>query len=80
MFLKISQISQENTCVGVTGVFLWNLRKFLRTRFFKNISGGCFWSANVAVLILADNKSQIYVSGSKYDAYKQFRINKFELN
>ena len=26
MFLKISQVSQENTCVGVSspGVFLWN--------------------------------------------------------
>ena len=40
VFLKISQISQENTCVGVwrpeallrrdpnTGVFLWDLRNF----------------------------------------------------
>ena len=51
MFLKISQNSQENTCTRVS--FLIKLQqentcvgvsaKFLRTSFFQNTSGGCFW-------------------------------------
>ena len=40
MFLKISQVSQENTCVGVsnTGVFLWNWNScevFKNTFFYR---------------------------------------------
>ena len=57
VFLNISQISQENTTVGVCffnkvsvlrlqhckGVFLWNFAKFLRTPFYGMSSGNCFF-------------------------------------
>ena len=52
VFWKISQISQENTCLGVrpaallkrdsnTIVFLWNLRNFQEHLFLQDISAGC---------------------------------------
>ena len=58
VFWKISQISRENTCVGVfsiivqastlpkidssTGVFLWNLRNFLEHLFWR-ATNDYFW-------------------------------------
>ena len=38
LFLKISQISKENTCWLQHRVFLWNLWKFLRTPILKKFS------------------------------------------
>ena len=55
MLLKISQYSQENTCVGGLQLYLKetpmhfpvNIAKFLRTPFFKNTSGGyCYKHVN----------------------------------
>ena len=61
--LKISQNSQENTCVRLsflqppacnfkkrdsgTGVYLWILRKFQEQLFCRTSPGDCFFHANV---------------------------------
>ena len=43
--LKISQVSQENTCAGVSfySVFLGNLKIVKSTFFLENTFSGCFW-------------------------------------
>ena len=53
VFLRISQNSQENTCARLsgTGVFLWILRKFSRTPFLQNTSGGCFYLVKALITI-----------------------------
>ena len=41
MFLNISQISQENTCVGVS--FL-KFRPLFQSLFFNKVAGPCVWN------------------------------------
>ena len=48
VFLKMSQISQENTCAGVSFLikrkcFSVNFAKILRTTFWRISVNGCFW-------------------------------------
>ena len=54
MFLKISQILQENTCVKISfnkssflkrasSVFLWNLQNFKNTVFYRTFANDCFF-------------------------------------
>ena len=45
MFIKISQIPQENTSVGVQhSCFPVKFMKFLKTSFLQNTFDGCLWS------------------------------------
>ena len=37
VLLKILQISQENTCIGLSGVLLWNLRNFIEQHFKEHL-------------------------------------------
>ena len=40
---KISQNSQENTCVGVSFLIMLQAQTFLRILFLQNTFSGCFW-------------------------------------
>ena len=76
LFFKISQYSQENTCVGVT--YLIKLQavnaKLLRTTFLQNTSGGYFCGLHVNLLCLFppfigqskagdEKRNEIYATG-----------------
>ena len=70
MFLKMSQYSQQNTCVGVsfseivacnftkinsgTGVFLWILQNFKEHIFSKTSANGCFWDLIKVIFDLSE--------------------------
>ena len=56
LFLKVLQISQENTCARVsysdTGAFLWILRHFSEHIFYKTTPSDCLWLSSHLRIIL----------------------------